>query len=428
MDFLNKRIKYSNYLYLDADSNKIVEKPSKKFGIFPRDALIKECDKVALEIPDYKELLSNGNYISSSLQPKKPLLSDAPKYIDILIDICAKEKNDSLFEKLGFIKKTKADYCWYYYALKNSPYILMLCITPKDDILAYKYNYERNCDVVYPSDFYKPILCDYFYDKYGYIVSYSTSYYYSSSSKDSMQKLKDEFLECNDFKAFIEQNKTTLAESFPNAQKPKNHEKGLNREIFTKIVISFYLILNFINIYFYSQIDSISFVSVQTLSSVAIQSCFFFILFIPRLNFLKKSFLWSLFAFIPLVNIFYCIYLCMKKSDKDEINENNLPTEKGMSRIPYLLTLLPFLFVIFLLQVMSNISFNDISTISQFSTVMIADQLVTLVIEVIAILWCYFCLSKRLIDAGEDPYKSWLIVVPFYNIYFLFKWCFVRKV
>lgn len=428
MDFLNKRIKYSNYLYLDADSNKIVEKPSKKFGIFPRDALIKECDKVALEIPDYKELLSNGNYISSSLQPKKPLLSDAPKYIDILIDICAKEKNDSLFEKLGFIKKTKADYCWYYYALKNSPYILMLCITPKDDILAYKYNYERNCDVVYPSDFYKPILCDYFYDKYGYIVSYSTSYYYYSSSKDSVQKLKDEFLECNDFKAFIEQNKTTLAESFPNAQKPKNHEKGLNREIFTKIVISFYLILNFINIYFYSQIDSISFVSVQTLSSVAIQSCFFFILFIPRLNFLKKSFLWSLFAFIPLVNIFYCIYLCMKKSDKDEINENNLPTEKGMSRIPYLLTLLPFLFVIFLLQVMSNISFNDISTISQFSTVMIADQLVTLVIEVIAILWCYFCLSKRLIDAGEDPYKSWLIVVPFYNIYFLFKWCFVRKV
>ena len=128
------------------------------------------------------------------------------------------------------------------------------------------------------------------------------------------------------------------------------------------------------------------------------------------------------------MNIFYCIYLCIKKSDKEEINENNLPIEKGMSRIPYLLTLLPFLFVVLVFQALSILSFNDVSTVPQFSSVMIADQLVTLVIEVIAILWSYFCLSKRLINAGEDPYKAWLILVPFYNIYFLFKWCFVRKV
>lgn len=198
--------------------------------------------------------------------------------------------------------------------------------------------------------------------------------------------------------------------------------RSLNRKVFTKIVLIFCIFFDLLCIVLNSRIDYSSFVSDQLNMSVVleqvgsylvIESIFFLIVFIPRLRALNKSLLWSVVALIPFVNIYYCVYLCIKKSDDDEIEASSLPTRKGMKRIPYLLTLLPFMFVILIFHALSK--------------AMIDNSLPTLGQDIIVILWCYFCLSKRLIDAGEDPYKAWLILVPFYNIYFLLKWCFVRS-
>lgn len=210
----------------------------------------------------------------------------------------------------------------------------------------------------------------------------------------------------------------------------------MNRAVFSKIVMIFLLCLNFLGIIMSSKIDYTPYVSTQLYFSVlleqfrdflVIQIVFFFIVFIPRLRALNKSLLWSVFALVPIVNAFYCIFLCIKKSDKDKIKENSLPTRKGMKRIPYFLTLILIMFVYLYLEALSNFSPDDIFTVSQLSNALINCYLITLCQEIAAILWGYFCLSKRLIDAGEDPYKAWLILVPFYNIYFLFKWCFVRS-
>lgn len=209
----------------------------------------------------------------------------------------------------------------------------------------------------------------------------------------------------------------------------------MNRRVFTKIVLCFFLFLNFLGIIMSTRIDYTPYVSTQFYFSVllgqlrdflVIQIVFFFIVFIPRLRTLNKSLLWSVFALVPIVNDFYCIYLCIKKSDKDQIKENSLPTRKGLKRIPYLITLFPIIYVSLYLQALSDFSIDDVFTVHQLSNELINCYLLTLCQELVAILWCYFCLSKRLIDAGEDPYKSWLIVVPFYNIYFMFKWCFIR--
>ena len=216
----------------------------------------------------------------------------------------------------------------------------------------------------------------------------------------------------------------------------QNLEKCMNRLVFTKIVLVFLLCLNFLGIILSSKIDYTPYVSTQFYFSVllgqlrdllVIQIVFFFIIFIPRLRALNKSLLWSVFALVPMVNAFYCIYLCIKKSDKDKIKDDSLSTRKGMKRIPYLLTLLLLIFVYLYLEALSNVSPDNIFTVSQLSNALINCYLITLCQEIAAILWVYFCLSKRLIDAGEDPYKAWLILVPFYNIYFLFKWCFVRS-
>lgn len=210
----------------------------------------------------------------------------------------------------------------------------------------------------------------------------------------------------------------------------------MNRRVFTKIVLIFFLCLNFLGIVMSTRIDYTPFVTTQFYYSIVleqlrnvllIQIIFFLIVFIPRLRALNKSLLWSVFALVPIVNNFYCIYLCIKKSDKDEIKENSMPTRKGMKRVSYLLTLLPFLFLVILFQALSTVYINEIITVRQLSIAMIRSDILKLFQEVVAILWVYFCLSKRLIDAGKDPYKAWLILVPFYNIYFLFKWCFVRS-
>ena len=216
----------------------------------------------------------------------------------------------------------------------------------------------------------------------------------------------------------------------------QNLEKCMNRLVFTKIVLVFFLCLNFLGIIFSTRIDYSPFVSTQLFISVVlgqlwellvVQIIFFFMVFIPRLKALNKSLLWCLSAIVPVLNIFFCIYLCIKKSDKDEIKENSLPTRKGIKRIPYFLTLLLIIFVYRFLEALSDFSPEDIFTVSQLSNVLINCYLITLCQEIAVILWVYFCLSKRLIDAGEDPYNAWLILVPFYNIYFLFKWCFVRS-
>ena len=128
----------------------------------------------------------------------------------------------------------------------------------------------------------------------------------------------------------------------------------MNRRVFTKIVLIFFLCLNFLGIIMSSKIDYTPYVSTQLYFSVlleqlrdflVIQIVFFFIVFIPRLRSLNKSLLWCLSAIVPVLNIFFCIYLCIKKSDKDEIKENSLPTRKGIKRIPYFLTLLLIIFV-----------------------------------------------------------------------------------
>ena len=205
----------------------------------------------------------------------------------------------------------------------------------------------------------------------------------------------------------------------------------MNRRVFTKIVLIYFLCCDFLAIVMSTRINYPPFVTMPLykffLLGILIQIIFCLIVFIPRLRALNKSLLWSVFALIPAVNFFYCIYLCIKKSDKDEIKENSMPTRKGMKRISYLLTLLLFLFLEILFQASSTVFVNEIITHRQLSIAMIDYSILTLFKDFVTILWCYFCLSKRLIDAGEDPYKAWMILVPFYNIYFLLKWCFVRS-
>ena len=89
----------------------------------------------------------------------------------------------------------------------------------------------------------------------------------------------------------------------------QNLEKCMNRLVFTKIVLVFFLCLNFLGIMFFStRIDYSPFVSTQLFISVVlgqlwellvVQIIFFFMVFIPRLKALNKSLLWCLSAIVP---------------------------------------------------------------------------------------------------------------------------------
>ncbi len=113
--------------------------------------------------------------------------------------------------------------------------------------------------------------------------------------------------------------------------------------------------------------------------------------------------------------------------EPEEIKTAAAPQKKRMKRLPFaFFTVLLFALVIFCMVIEQASVLYPESFANVFAKALL--ELSRMLPAVMTLLYCFFCVRRRLVDIGKSPSKSLLVMLPVFGQLYLVYLCFKKSV